>query len=46
MHFDVFVQVSFLCETLVATLLAAFVRLFGGVNTQMVEEVVPFSKIF
>lgn len=45
MDFDVFVKVGFLGEVDGASLEGALVGLFVGVNPEVVEEVVPFSKV-
>lgn len=43
---DVLVEVSFLCEAEAAVGIGAGVGSFVGVNSEMIEEVVPFSEMF
>jgi hypothetical protein len=43
-HCQVLIQVGFLGETLVTSVLLALEGALTGVNSQVVEEVVPFSK--
>jgi hypothetical protein len=45
MHIQVFMEVSFLGEGLVATQVAALERPLAGMNSEMVKEVVPLSEI-
>ena len=46
MDLNVLIQVGFLCEWKVTTWIAALVRSLVGVNSQMIKEIVPFSKNF
>lgn len=46
MHFHMFVQIGFLCKTEPAPLMLTLVGLLVGMDSQVVEEIVPFSKIF
>lgn len=43
-HFDVFVEICFLCERLSASGLSAFVRTITSMDPQVVEEIVPFAE--
>ena len=46
MHFYMFVQVGSLSETKVTTSEATFIRSFVCMDPQVIEEIVPFSKVF
>ena len=46
MYFNVFVQIGFLSEAVIASLYWAGVGSLLGVDPQVIEEVVPFAKKF